>query len=227
MTAESVDGVGDGARWFHDGGGLGILSVGVAIDEAAVIYRIHVGISDLDADARLDMATGLALTALPRFPGVTVEEEPEPEVEPLSVVVTPDDVVTDDHSYLGHLLAGQTACVSYDKTGQGDVTASWRQGDPGISPGLIVLDADWTSDLPDELEDRSVLVVTSIRGNVSPVLTVEKLTDEDCEDEDDSDEQEGSIFGEAGAGTTPSDCLEFCDPSAYYWGPMTFNVVGA
>jgi len=78
--------------------------------------------------------------------------------------------------------------------------------------------SDWTSDLPDELEGESVLAATSIRGNISFIIDVEKVTDEDCEDEDDA--------SEGGPGEFPGtgECSEFCDPSTYQRGPMNFEM---
>jgi len=118
---------------------------------------------------------------------------------------------------------GQTACVSYRKTGQGDVTTSLREGRRGLSPGFEVVGADWTSDLPDELEGESVLVVTSIRGNVSFIIDVEKVTDEDCEDEDEGDADGGG--GDSGNFPGTGECSDFCDPSTYYWGPINFEML--
>lgn len=80
VFAESVNGVGDGARWFDNDSDLGVLSVGVNIDDASIIYRIHIGRSDLDRAQRLEQATQLALAALPRFPG-TDPGPPEPLVD--------------------------------------------------------------------------------------------------------------------------------------------------
>ena len=78
VTGEPVGGVGDAAFWFDDGA-IGILSVGVDIEIGSLIYRVHVGRSDLEEPGRLQRATELASLALPRFPFVVVEE-PEPEV---------------------------------------------------------------------------------------------------------------------------------------------------
>jgi hypothetical protein len=80
VFGERVDGVGDAARWFNDGAGLGILSVGVGIEEASVIYRVHINRSDLDGAQRLGLARDLALLALHRFPG-TGPAAPEPRID--------------------------------------------------------------------------------------------------------------------------------------------------
>lgn len=80
VFGESVEGVGDAARWFDDGAALGILSVGVDIEEASIIYRVQVNRSDLDGARRLEQARELALLALHRFPG-TDPAAPEPVVD--------------------------------------------------------------------------------------------------------------------------------------------------
>jgi hypothetical protein len=75
-----VDGPGDAARWFDDGtSGVGILSVGSTVEIGSLIYRVHVGITELSESERLERARELASLALPRFPFVQIEE-PEPEV---------------------------------------------------------------------------------------------------------------------------------------------------
>jgi hypothetical protein len=79
-VGQRVDGVGEAARWFDNGSsGTGVLSVGTTVEVGALIYRIHIGRTDLDGPERLERALQLALTALPRFPFVVVEE-PEPDV---------------------------------------------------------------------------------------------------------------------------------------------------
>jgi len=76
---QDVDGVGDTAAWSDDAvTGSGALTVGVNTDLGALIYRIRVSRPDLDGSDRLEIARELALAALPRFPGVTIDE---PEVE--------------------------------------------------------------------------------------------------------------------------------------------------
>lgn len=103
IPGEVVEDVGDLARWFDDEStGVGVLSVGAATDLGTLIYRIYVGRTDLDGPARLDLARGLALQALPRFPGVTVEE-PEPEPEP-EIINFPDEPVDLAPSSLDDIL---------------------------------------------------------------------------------------------------------------------------
>lgn len=79
VAGETVDGVGDAARWFGgveaEGGGAGLLSVRRDTPLGVLHFRIVVGRPDLSADERLDVAIELALAALPRFPGVEVEPE--------------------------------------------------------------------------------------------------------------------------------------------------------
>ncbi len=88
VAGDGITGVGDVANWFDvSDHGVGVLAVGVNTDLGALIYRIRLALPDLDAAARLDTARQLALAALPRFPGVVVEE---PEVEP-QVVTFPDE----------------------------------------------------------------------------------------------------------------------------------------
>ena len=76
----TVETVGNDARWFDDGSGVGVMTVGVNLGDTSLIYRVHVGRSDLDASQRLSQAIELALAALPRFPGTT-PAAPKPLVD--------------------------------------------------------------------------------------------------------------------------------------------------
>jgi len=88
VVGEAVSDVGDQANWFDDpDAGAGVLAVGVDADLGALIYRIRLGRPDLDGAARLELAKQLALAALPRFPGVTIEK---PTIEP-TVITFPDE----------------------------------------------------------------------------------------------------------------------------------------
>ncbi len=88
VVGEAVTDVGDQANWFDDPDtGAGVLAVGVDADLGALIYRIRLSRPDLDSAARLEIAQQLALAALPRFPGVTIEKS---AIEP-TVITFPDE----------------------------------------------------------------------------------------------------------------------------------------
>jgi hypothetical protein len=93
---------------------------------------------------------------------------------------------------------GQVACVSYETNGA--ATVSWRSGVPGTTGG------SWSTDLPDELTDISVfLVTTSDAGQLT--MTVEKVVDQEDGCEKDVIDLDDS-----------SDCLTLqCGPSGYYF----------
>ena len=94
VPGEPVSAVGDEALWFggtaaEGGGTSGILSVRQGTSLGALHFRIELGHPDLSSAEQLDIAKNLALTALPRFPGVVVEQ-PEPgvvtsELEPVDL----------------------------------------------------------------------------------------------------------------------------------------------
>jgi hypothetical protein len=75
VSGEPVPAVGDEARWFggqgsEAGGDVGALSVRQDTSLGALHFRIFLGRPDLDSTAQLEIAKNLALSALPRFPGV-------------------------------------------------------------------------------------------------------------------------------------------------------------
>ena len=75
VPGEPVSAVGDEARWFggegsEAGGDVGALSVRQDTSLGALRFRIFLGRPDLDSAAQLEIAKNLALSALPRFPGV-------------------------------------------------------------------------------------------------------------------------------------------------------------
>jgi hypothetical protein len=94
VPGEPVSAVGDDARWFggtgaEGGGTVGILSVRQSTSLGALHFRIALGRPDLSSAEQLDKAKNLALSALPRFPGVVVEQS-EPgvvtsELEPVDL----------------------------------------------------------------------------------------------------------------------------------------------
>lgn len=93
----AVEGVGDAALWFDNGTDMGALSVGVNVPDASLIYRIHIGRSDMNGEERLAQATELALLALPRFPG-TPPGPPEPLVDLCEMIPDPQvDEVLAEH----------------------------------------------------------------------------------------------------------------------------------
>ena len=104
-----MSGVGDDARWFggtaaEGGGTAGILSVRQSTSLGALHFRIGLGRPDLDSAEQLDIAKELALGALPRFPGVELQE-PEPEV----VTFEREQVDRSNVSFVDNLLAKELA----------------------------------------------------------------------------------------------------------------------
>ncbi len=75
VSGQPVSGVGDEALWFggadaEGGGSVGSLSVSQVTSLGVLHFRINLGRPDLDSAAQLEIAKGVALNALPRFPGV-------------------------------------------------------------------------------------------------------------------------------------------------------------
>jgi hypothetical protein len=75
VSGQPVGGVGDEALWFgggdaEGGGSVGALSVHQDTSLGALHFRIALGRPDLDSAAQLEVAKTVALSALPRFPGV-------------------------------------------------------------------------------------------------------------------------------------------------------------
>ena len=108
-TGEVVEGIGDASLWFggaeaQGGGDVGLLTVRKETPLGALHFHIVLGRPDLEESAQLEIASGLAITALPRFPGVEVET-PEPEVIVFEEE-TPDQPPTD---LFDHLLAREEA----------------------------------------------------------------------------------------------------------------------
>ena len=88
VVGELLEGVGDTAVWFsgqdpESGADVGVLSVSAETTLGWLYFRMVVGREGADESTLLDAARGLALAALPRFPGVVTEPElvvfePEP-----------------------------------------------------------------------------------------------------------------------------------------------------
>jgi hypothetical protein len=75
ISGQPVSGVGDEALWFggttaEGGGNVGTLSVRQDTSLGVLHFRITLGRPDLDSTAQLEIAKNVALSALPRFPGV-------------------------------------------------------------------------------------------------------------------------------------------------------------
>ncbi|MCH8814690.1 MAG: hypothetical protein IH957_06255 [Chloroflexi bacterium] len=84
VPGESLSAVGEEALWFggedsEAGGDIGVISVRQNTSLGALHFQIFLGRPDLDSAAQREIAKTLALAALPRFPGVEVEQ-PEPEL---------------------------------------------------------------------------------------------------------------------------------------------------
>ena len=94
--------------------------------------------------------------------------------------------------------SGKKACVTYESKGTAETT--WRSGVPGTTGG------SWSGDLPPELTDVSVFIVTATEPGAQLTMKVEKVVpdDKECEEED--------------AGPPPDDCeIDICLPSEFYW----------
>jgi hypothetical protein len=70
--------IGDAALWFEGSApesdsAEGTLVVAQQSSVGGVVFRVTVGRPDLEPDGQLDVAKAVALSALPRFPGVTIE----------------------------------------------------------------------------------------------------------------------------------------------------------
>lgn len=94
---------------------------------------------------------------------------------------------------------GMWACVEW--TLDGDTLLSWRQG-PGGQPG------DWTTDPPDRINDRSLVVATAT-GVATATIRVDDVVDDpdDCDERDDEAEIEPFEFD--------LDCPDLCGSSEY------------
>jgi hypothetical protein len=94
VDGQEVADVADNALWFGGADSEGSGEYGVLVVNQESLYgrvyaRIFLGRPDLDPDAQLEVAVGLAALALPRFPGV--ELEPPPPVEPEIFVFSEDE----------------------------------------------------------------------------------------------------------------------------------------
>ena len=97
---QPVSGVGDEAVWFAGNGDAAVLAVRQGTDLGTLHFRIALNLPGLDEPGHLERATELALSALPRFPGIDpVPIEPEVivlEEEPVDLPPSSlDEVLTD------------------------------------------------------------------------------------------------------------------------------------
>jgi hypothetical protein len=98
--------------------------------------------------------------------------------------------------------SGKKACVTYDSNGL--ATVSWRPG-PAGPPG-----GGWSRDLPMELFDVTVFLVTATDADAEFSMSVIKVVpdDEECEEEED------------GGPLDEDDCeIDICGPSDYFFRP--------
>jgi hypothetical protein len=95
---------------------------------------------------------------------------------------------------------GKKACVSYESNATAERT--WRTGAVGVPGGA------WSTDLPSELSDVSVFLVTATEDGAKLTMTVEKVVDDDKDCEEDNLDE--SI-------DPPEDCdLDLlCDPTSF------------
>jgi len=95
-----VDGVGDEALWFGaEGIPVSVISVRATASFGALHYRVVLSRPDADSATHRDATRTLALAALPRFPGVVVEEP-----EPVLVTFEPEPFDRSQVSYEDNLL---------------------------------------------------------------------------------------------------------------------------
>jgi hypothetical protein len=96
VTGEPVSDLGNEAIWFggpdaEDGGAYGVVVVHQTTQHGDLYYRVVLGRPNVDEATQREITIGLARTALPRFPGVFIEEAP---IE-FEVVEFPDDPAPD------------------------------------------------------------------------------------------------------------------------------------
>ena len=99
-----------------------------------------------------------------------------------------------------HLIVdpGKYACIEYDW--DGELLASWRDGDPG-SPG-----GSWSEDLPATLQNDTIFVVTTTEdGATFGIEVLDVDDDEDCQEDPEEDKP------------IPTLCPLECPPSEYYY----------
>ncbi|MGB7861346.1 MAG: hypothetical protein WBM90_12680 [Acidimicrobiia bacterium] len=96
VTGQEVAGVADRALWFggddaEGSGEYGVLAVNQLSEYGRVYARIFFGRPNVDPDTQRELAVGLAALALPRFPGVGIDQPiVEPEVFVFPELPAPD-----------------------------------------------------------------------------------------------------------------------------------------
>lgn len=108
VTGQPVPGVGDIALWFggtqaQGDGDAGVLSVAQQTPLGALIFRIVLSRPDLASAQQLELAKAVALSALPRFPGVQLPPPPPPD--PVTVTFEHDPVDRSHQGFVENLLA--------------------------------------------------------------------------------------------------------------------------
>jgi hypothetical protein len=79
VTGDTISDLGDEAIWFggpeaEDGGAYGVVAVRQATQHGDLYYRVVLGRPNVDEATQREITIGLARTALPRFPGVVIQE---------------------------------------------------------------------------------------------------------------------------------------------------------
>ncbi len=188
VTADEVGGVGDQAIWFggsdsDNGGASGVLAVRKETQHGSLYVRVFLGRPDVDEATQRRIAIGLAILALPRFPGVEFVPPPRPEPE----LVTFDEAPTPDISSLSladNLLA---------KEGTGE----WSRGDGLVATlGLISGEVEAAEVLDSaELVDQSATLVIQLAreylgaSEEGPArLEIERLLDQITLDQEEFDQ---------------------------------------
>ena len=172
-------------RKLPDSGGEGDQLEKLASDPGAELY--HEFVRDVTDENVLDTKTGpmhyeVRADTVPISGPIVLLEDPERfGVVRLHLVVDP----------------GKYACVEYEQNG--DLRASWRMGEPGVSGG------SWSDDLPESLQGEAVFVVTTTEEKATFTIEVTDVDDDDPECEDEEEEE-------------PNDCvIDICPPSEYYY----------
>lgn len=105
VTGDVVTDVGDDARWFTEAeGGVGVLSVQQMTSLGVLNYRVTLGRPGVGGSEQLDILRTLALAALPRFPGVEVEQP-----EPVVITFESEPVDTSNLGYVENLAEKEKA----------------------------------------------------------------------------------------------------------------------
>lgn len=159
---QPVNGVGDEAVWFAGNGDAAVLAVRQGTDLGTLHFRIALNLPGLDEPGHLERATELALSALPRFPGIEpVPIEPEVialEEEPVDLPPSSLDEILTDGVESGEWTLGEGLVTILDQmvNGSGDAV---DEVPPEASASGIIATADAYLDTgPDDAPEVRALL---------------------------------------------------------------------